>query len=366
MKPLFVCLIFAFLLTFTADTSAQEVKTTAKPVASVVTMPKATPAPVAKPATASTKKAKKSEKSSKKPDSKGLFEDDFDGDVGIKYIGTEPLPDEELARVKDSDRRDEPTKHPKSAAKPAVKPTAKPAPAVVTPKVTETSTEAAKPATATAVAATPKVMEAKTEQKPAKVTSKSVKKAAEKPVITEESAKIKETKAEMMEAKADVKPAAVVVAPPTKAVEIAKTEMITPVVRPTKAAAKPVNKASARGARMEFETMTIDLGNVKEDAVLERYFEFTNTGTSTLEILDCRGSCGCVQPRAMNTIIAPGEHGQIYVKYTARNKVGPQKPVVTLTTNGTPSTIRLFIETWVEQIPGGVKDTAPVTKSENN
>ena len=124
-----------------------------------------------------------------------------------------------------------------------------------------------------------------------------------------------------------------------------------------------------RGPRIEVENMTINLGNIKEDAVLERYFEFTNTGGSNLEILECRGSCGCVQPKAMSTIIAPGERGQIYVKYTARNKVGPQKPVVTVTTNGSPSVVRLFVETWVEQIPGGVKDTTPPTsvpKSENN
>jgi hypothetical protein len=42
------------------------------------------------------------------------------------------------------------------------------------------------------------------------------------------------------------------------------------------------------------------------------------------------------------------------VKYTAKNKVGPQKPVVTVTTNGVPSIVKLNMEVWVEQIPGGV------------
>jgi hypothetical protein len=130
---------------------------------------------------------------------------------------------------------------------------------------------------------------------------------------------------------------------------------------------KPASKSTTRGAHAEFDAMTIDLGNIKEDAILERYFEFTNTGNSNLEILECRGSCGCIQPRAESTVIGAGERGRIYVKYVARNKVGPQKPVVTLTTNGSPSVIRLFIETWVEQIPGGVKDPNPApVKSENN
>ena len=87
MKPLIICLIFSFLLVSTANISAQEVKTT-------------TPAAQSTPHTA--KKATKS----KKP--KGLFKDDFDGDVGIKYIGTEPLPYEEIGKIKESSRTDEP------------------------------------------------------------------------------------------------------------------------------------------------------------------------------------------------------------------------------------------------------------------
>lgn len=356
MKSVFSCLILSFLLVFSANLSAQPtqqnestvVKTAPKSTAAVTSTPQTPPTSASK----SAKKAKKSEKSTKKPSSKGLFDNDFDGEVGIQYIGTEPLSDEEL-KIKESKRRDAPAKSTPSIAKSkakAAKPVVdNPTPVVVTPKSTDAK------------------LEAKPVVKPTAKPSKSTSKAVEKPVMPEETSKIKESKVEVMEAKADVKPAASVVVPPTKKVEIVKTSSI-PVVEKTasKSTTKVASKSSVRGARMEFETMTIDLGNIKEDAVLERYFEFTNTGSSTLEILDCRGSCGCVQPRAMATIVAPGERGQIYVKYTARNKVGPQKPVITLTTNGTPSTIRLFVETWVEQIPGGVKDTPSTPKSENN
>jgi Protein of unknown function (DUF1573) len=351
MKSVFSCLILSFLLVFSANLSAQQaqqneptvVKTAQKPTEAVVSTPQT-------PHSKSAKKAKKSDKSTKKPSSKGLFDNDFDGEVGIQYIGTEPLSDEELTKVKESKRSD-------ATAKSA-------------PLTTKSKAKVAKPVvdSPTPVVVTPKSTDAKPEAKPAVKPTKSTSKAVEKPVMPEETSKIKESKAEVMEAKADVKSAdALVVVPPTKKVEIVKTANV-PVVEKTasKSTTKVASKSSVRGARMEFETMTIDLGNIKEDAVLERYFDFTNTGSSTLEILDCRGSCGCVQPRAMATIIAPGEHGQIYVKYTARNKVGPQKPVITLTTNGTPSTIRLFVETWVEQIPGGVKDTSTTPKSENN
>lgn len=352
---------------------ATAAKTTVKPAATAETPPQATPAVASKPTPA---KAKKAEKTSEKAKSKGLFDNDFDGEVGIKYIGTEPLPEEELGKLKDSKRTDEPAKRPrKAAAKPVAtkkvseaktevqeaKPEAvKPTPTATTAKITEAKaevktvkSEVIKPATA--AAATPKP----TPVKAVKTTPK----MAEKPKMATETAKKAEVKVEAMEAKAEVKASNPVVrAPETPKADVVKTEAA-PVVRtPAKSATKS-SKPAVRGPRMEVENMTINLGNIKEDAVLERYFEFTNTGGSNLEILECRGSCGCVQPKAMSTIIAPGERGQIYVKYTARNKVGPQKPVVTVTTNGTPAVLRLFVETWVEQIPGGVKDTTPPTSA---
>ena len=336
MKSLFVCLFFSFLLTFSADIAAQEVKQNATTAAKMPTKtgisgsvaPKATPASASKPTTNVVKKA---QKASKKPASKGLFDDDYDGEVGIKYIGSEPASDEELARVKEVER------NAKSA-----KPVTTPAVSVDKVKVTETKTEA-KPVekVKTEAKSVDKVKtEAKSAEK-AKIEAKSVNKVK----ITEAKPadKVKTTQANV-EVKTEVQPE-------TKPV--------------TKPAVKPASKSATRGARMEFDAMTINLGTIKEDAVLERYFEFTNTGSSNLEILECRGSCGCIQPKAESTMVAAGEKGRIYVKYIARNKVGPQKPVVTLTTNGSPSVIRLFIETWVEQIPGGVKDPTPI-KSENN
>ncbi len=331
MKSLFVCLFSSFLLTFSADIAAQEVKQSATTAAKMPTKtgvsgsvaPKATPASASKPTPNVVKKTKKT---SKKPASKGLFDDDYDGEVGIKYIGSEPASEEELARVKEVERN---AKSVKSASKPLITP----AVSVDKVKVAETKMEA-----------------------------KSVEKT--KTIETKPAGKVKTEAKPIEKAKTtEVKPAEKV--KPIQANVGAKTE-VQPETKPiTKPAVKPASKSATRGARMEFDAMTINLGTIKEDAVLERYFEFTNTGSSNLEILECRGSCGCIQPKAESTMVAAGERGRIYVKYIARNKVGPQKPVVTLTTNGSPSVIRLFIETWVEQIPGGVKDPAPV-KSENN
>ena len=108
-------------------------------------------------------------------------------------------------------------------------------------------------------------------------------------------------------------------------------------------------------AKIEFDKLLLDLGTIKEDAVLEKSFEFTNTGNRDLVIINAKGSCGCTVPLPPLMPIAPGGKGKILVKYTAKNKVGPQKPTITVTTNGYPSIIKLKMEVWVDQIPGGVK-----------
>ena len=109
-------------------------------------------------------------------------------------------------------------------------------------------------------------------------------------------------------------------------------------------------------ARANFSKNVIDMGDIKEDAVVTKEFEFTNTGGSDLVILSAKGSCGCTSPQYPLTPIRPGEKGKVSVTYTARNKVGPQKPEITVTTNGTPRIVKLRLEGWVEQIPGGIKE----------
>jgi Protein of unknown function (DUF1573) len=120
----------------------------------------------------------------------------------------------------------------------------------------------------------------------------------------------------------------------------------------TKTATK---KAAPSGAVITFEKSKIDLGTIKEDAVIANQFEFTNTGIKPLVITSVKGSCGCTAPEYPKTPILPGEKGVITITYTAKNKVGPQKPEITVTTNGTPSTVKIKLEAWVDQIPGGVQ-----------
>ncbi len=107
--------------------------------------------------------------------------------------------------------------------------------------------------------------------------------------------------------------------------------------------------------QIHFENTSIELGNIKEDAIVEKAFEFSNTGGADLVIIDVKGSCGCTVPTKPNEPIAPGKKGKITVKYTAKNKVGPQKPTITVISNAQNTIEKLKLEMWVDQIPGGVK-----------
>ena len=63
-----------------------------------------------------------------------------------------------------------------------------------------------------------------------------------------------------------------------------------------------------------------------------RVFEFTNTGSEALVISDVKSSCGCTVPEKPKGPIAPGETGQIKVKYDTK-RVGPIRKTVTVYSN---------------------------------
>src|SRR6056300_1938849 len=103
---------------------------------------------------------------------------------------------------------------------------------------------------------------------------------------------------------------------------------------------------------MTFEKSEHDFGTINEGDVVETAFVFTNTGNTALTILDARGSCGCTVPEyPKNTPIAPGEKGEIKVKFDSANKPGNQTKTVTLTTNTARGRDVLRIKTMVTPDP---------------
>lgn len=107
------------------------------------------------------------------------------------------------------------------------------------------------------------------------------------------------------------------------------------------AAAAPVQPSVAAPVgpttSMAFEEDVFNFGTVTEGEVITHTYTFTNTGDEPLTILDATGTCGCTVPSRPQAPIAPGETGEITVRFDTRHKVGERQQKVTVTANTNPT-----------------------------
>ena len=110
--------------------------------------------------------------------------------------------------------------------------------------------------------------------------------------------------------------------------------------------------ANPNAPEIKFDQETIDYGTIDQGADGQRIFTFTNTGKEPLIITNAKGSCGCTVPTWPREPIAPGETGEIKVKYDTK-RVGPFTKSVTINSNAKNATMVLHIK-------GVVKKSEPV------
>jgi hypothetical protein len=101
--------------------------------------------------------------------------------------------------------------------------------------------------------------------------------------------------------------------------------------------------AQAADTTVKFAKTTHDFGELLQSNGPQTYaFEFTNTGTEPVVIQGVQPSCGCTTPGWTKEPVAPGQTGTVQATYNAAS-VGPFNKSLTVTTNGTPNTITLYI-----------------------
>ena len=108
---------------------------------------------------------------------------------------------------------------------------------------------------------------------------------------------------------------------------------------------KAMPEATAEAAAptaMTFAQTEIDYGTIEQNADPYRTFTFTNTGTEPLIITNAVGSCGCTVPSYSKAPVAPGDSGEVKVRY-ATDRLGKFRKRVTLTTNVSEEPIVLTI-----------------------
>lgn len=120
-----------------------------------------------------------------------------------------------------------------------------------------------------------------------------------------------------------------------------------------KVKAENVEAASERDAQevvyptLDFEKSTHDFGTIDEGDVVEHTFTFTNNGKAPLVITAARGSCGCTVPTWTKEPVAPGDTGEMLVKFNSRGKRNQQNKTVTVTANTESGKETLQIKTFV-------------------
>lgn len=132
-----------------------------------------------------------------------------------------------------------------------------------------------------------------------------------------------------------------------------------PAIKPTNTNTQPqqpeVDPATA--ANIVFAKNEVNFGTIEEGEKVEHIFEFENTSANPLTISNARGSCGCTVPEWPREPIAPGETGEIKVKFDSKGKKGTQKTTVTITANTAPASTILTLTSDVIKLEEAAADS---------
>ncbi|WP_029037759.1 DUF1573 domain-containing protein [Salinimicrobium xinjiangense] len=120
-----------------------------------------------------------------------------------------------------------------------------------------------------------------------------------------------------------------------------------------KVKAENVEEAAMRDSQdvvypaITFDKTEHDFGTIQQNENVEHTFTFTNTGKAPLVITNATSSCGCTVPTWTKDPIAPGETGEMLVKFngTGQNQV---TKTVNITANTESGKEQLKIKAFVE------------------
>lgn len=111
---------------------------------------------------------------------------------------------------------------------------------------------------------------------------------------------------------------------------------------------KKKKKKKKKRSKIKFGNTNHEFGTIKQGDIIKYDFNFKNSGDAPLVIKKVDVSCGCTFPSYPFMPIEPGKSGTIGITYDSKNKMGRQKPTITVVTNGRPSTVKLNLEGTVQ------------------
>lgn len=97
--------------------------------------------------------------------------------------------------------------------------------------------------------------------------------------------------------------------------------------------APSLSRAQSSGSEITFDKLVHDFGTLKEEQGEAGYtFNFKNTGTAPLKLVDVKASCGCTTPSWTRDAVAPGKVGTITATYSTVSRPGEFTKTITVRT----------------------------------
>ena len=95
--------------------------------------------------------------------------------------------------------------------------------------------------------------------------------------------------------------------------------------------------STAGAAGLTWTATHIERTATLDQESIEAAFHFKNAGSDDVTILEIHSSCGCTTATLDKKTYAPGEEGDIQVKFTFGERSGPQQKEITVLSSDTPA-----------------------------
>ena len=110
-------------------------------------------------------------------------------------------------------------------------------------------------------------------------------------------------------------------------------------------------KETPKSAEIKFQNERIDIGIIDGKSNANFDFKFSNAGNIPLTITEARGSCHCVQAKAPEKSIEPGDSSVISVSFDPVGVSGLFQRTVRVRSNATRDSIELFMTGDIQRDP---------------
>ena len=100
-------------------------------------------------------------------------------------------------------------------------------------------------------------------------------------------------------------------------------------------------------AELKWEKPVQKFQRVPEDKVVEARYAFRNSGPAPLTIKSIRSSCGCTTGKLDKRTYAPGEEGEVVMRFSFGDRKGPHLKTLRVSTdekNAEPEVLKLIVD----------------------